>query len=113
MFDQWLAKQEFEKKLRDVGYADERIAQEWQKLEKLFFRLCIANALNSLTEKEREQAMGGIPEERLSPEQFFSNIKTYFSSRSDALDVQKIVDQSAIQTYETYAELIAPGGSHG
>lgn len=114
MFDTFLAKRDFEEKLRSAGYTEERIVQEWQKLEKLFSRLCLVNALNALTEKEREQAMGGSSDDLLTPEQFFSRIKEYVALHADTLNLNRIFEQSAVQAYDKYTELLTiTGESNG
>lgn len=60
MYDQILGKEEFVKRLKDLGFSDEEIANEWQRLIVIFNATFIQEYFELIPQVERQVILDGI-----------------------------------------------------
>ena len=109
MFDQVLDKKGFVARLKELGYNEERVEEEWKKIEEGFYKLCFVNAYLELSEVDKEAItrMGGFKAD--DPKSMLEAVYEFLKKNEGKVDMMGIIGKSANQVYELYLAGLAKG----
>lgn len=106
MYDKLLDKDEFEKFLKEEGFAQEQINKEWEKIQSGFNALFLKNIFSSLTNKEQGELEQGLMIDKPDDLRIFLNrLIDYILAHQDKLDYKQIAKNSIRQLYSFYSKL--------
>ena len=103
MFDDLLHKKLFEAKYQSMGYEEQQIVNEWQKLEDEFMANCIDRYLEQFPEDVRTQMEAmALKRSKEGAEEFVTGFQEYLSKNPGRIDEVSLMRSEAAKIMVKY-----------